>query len=267
VRTDALLVALLALLPFAGAYGLVYWGEQHIPSGLAAVLFGVMPLYTGVIGGLLLPDEPLSSRLVVGVLIAIAGLALAFVESLDLGEQLAWAGALALVLSPLGAAAGNVGIKLRAASLDAVVLNGWAMLGGGLLLLAASALGEDWGELAWTAESAGSIAYLAIVGSALAFVVLTVLLRQVSARSMSFLAMLLPFGALIFGAVLYDEQLTGRAVLGAMLVAVGLLVAQGLGGLRGAGAGAGAGSAAPSPPPAATPSPRPGSDTASGVRR
>jgi drug/metabolite transporter (DMT)-like permease len=230
LRSDPLLVAVLALLPFAFAYGLVYWGEQHIPSGLAAVLFGVLPLYTAVIGGLLLPDEPMHSRLFAGVLVAICGLALAFLESLDLGEDdLAWAGAVALLLSPLGASAGNVAIKLRAAELDALVLNGWAMLAGGLLLSAVSAVSEDWGEFAWTPESLGSIAYLSIVGSAIAFVVLTVLLRTVSARATSFLAMLLPFGALIFGAALYDEAVTVRAAAGAGLVAAGLLLAQGSG--------------------------------------
>ena len=228
LRTDAVLVALLALLPFAGTYGLVYWGEQHIPSGLAAVLFGILPLYTAMLGGLLLPDEPLHSRLIVGVVIAIGGLALAFVESLDLGsDDLAWAGALALVLAPLGASAGNISIKLRAANLDAVVLNGWAMLAGGTLLLVVSGASEDWGEFRWTAESLGSIVYLAIAGSAIAFVVLTLLLRQMSARAMSFLAMLLPFGALAFGAALYDEPVTARAAGGAALVAVGLLLAQG----------------------------------------
>ena len=82
-------------------------------------------------------------RLFAGVLVAIAGLALAFVESLDLGsDDLAWAGALALLLSPLGASVGNVAIKLRAARLDAVVLNGWAMLGGGALLLIVSGATE-----------------------------------------------------------------------------------------------------------------------------
>jgi drug/metabolite transporter (DMT)-like permease len=60
------------------------------------------------------------------------------------------------------------------------------------------------------------------------FVVLTVLLRHLSAQAMSFLAMLLPFGALIFGAALYSEAITPRALAGAALVAVGLLIAQGL---------------------------------------
>jgi drug/metabolite transporter (DMT)-like permease len=229
LRSDPLLVALMALLPFAFTYGLVYWGEQHIPSGLAAVLFGVLPLYTAVIGGLLLPEEPMHPRLFAGVLVAILGLSLAFLESIDLGnDDLAWAGALALLLAPLGASAGNVGIKLRAAKLDPIVLNGWAMLAGGVLLTAASGAGENWGDFAWTPESLGSIAYLSLVGSAIAFVILTVLLRTVTARATSFLALLLPFGALAFGAALYDEPLTARAAAGAALVAAGLLIAQGL---------------------------------------
>ncbi|HET8820057.1 MAG TPA: DMT family transporter [Thermoleophilaceae bacterium] len=227
LRTDWVLTGVLALAPFAFAYGLVYWGEQYVPSGLAAVLFGVLPLYTALIGAVLLPDEPLRAPLLVGVLIAIAGLALAFLESVELGAaEKAAIGATALALSPLGAAVGGIAQKLRAAELDAVVLNGWAMLLGGLLLLAVSALGEDWGEFAWTAESVGSILYLAIFGSAITFVTLTVLLRHISAMAVAFLAMLLPFGALIFGAALYDESITVRAVGGAVLVAAGLFVAQ-----------------------------------------
>jgi drug/metabolite transporter (DMT)-like permease len=227
MRTDLRLAVVLALFPFALAYGLVYWGEQYIPSGLAAVLFGVLPLYVAVLGAALLPDQPLRSRVIAGVLIAIGGLALAFAESVDVGDrELALAGAAALALSPLGAAVGNISLKLRASELDAVVLNGWGMLVGGLVLLAASAIGESWAEFAWTAESLGSIAYLALIGSAVPFVGLTVLLRHISAQATSYLAMLLPFGALVFGATLYDEAITPRALGGAALVATGLLIAQ-----------------------------------------
>src|SRR5215208_1478328 len=100
--TDWLLTAVLALAPFAFAYGLVYWGEQYVPSGLAAVLFGILPLYTALLGTVLLPDEPLRLPLVVGVLIGIGGLALAFLESVELGSaEKAAAGAGALALAPL----------------------------------------------------------------------------------------------------------------------------------------------------------------------
>lgn len=97
---------------------------------------------------------------------------------------------------------------------------------GGLALLAVSAASEPWGEAAWTGRAVGSIAYLAIVGSAVAFVVLYILLRHMSAQSMSFVALLIPFGALAFGALLYDEAITVRAFAGAGLVVAGLLVAQ-----------------------------------------
>ena len=227
LRTDRLLAAVLALAPFAFAYGLVYWGEQYVPSGLAAVLFGILPLYTAVLGSVLLHDEPLRAPLLLGVLIGIGGLSLAFLESVELGNaEKAAIGATALALSPLGAALGTIAQKRRAAELDAVVLNAWAMLGGGLLLVAVSALSESWGDFVWSAESVGSIAYLAVFGSAIAFVTLTVLLRQISAMAIAFLAMLLPFGALVFGALLYDESITPRALGGAALVATGLLIAQ-----------------------------------------
>ncbi len=237
LRTDFRLVAVLAAFPFALTYGLVYWGEQYIPSGLAAVLFGVLPLYVALLGAALLPDQPLRARVLAGVLVAIAGLVLAFVESIDLGDKdLALAGAAALAVAPVGAAVGNISIKLRAGALDAVVLNGWAMLGAGLGLLAVSAVGESWGDAAWTGKAIGSIAYLALIGSAVPFVGLTILLRHITAQAMSFLAMLLPFGALVFGAVLYDESITARALGGAALVAGGLLIAQSPRAERGKGA-------------------------------
>lgn len=228
LRTDPVLVAILALLPFATTYGLIYWAEQHIPSGLTAVLFGVLPLYVAVIGSVLLPEEPLRSRTVAGIGIALAGLVLAFNESLELGDDdLALLAALAVVGSPLASALGNISIKRRAAqSPDPLVVNGWAMLGAGALLLLVSAPFESWGETAWTAEAIGSIAYLALAGTAFTFVTLTVLLRELPAVTTSFIAVVIPLGALAFGAVLEDEVVTSTAIGGAALVAAGIAVAQ-----------------------------------------
>jgi drug/metabolite transporter (DMT)-like permease len=226
LRTDALLAGILALLPFAAAYGLIYWGEQYVPSGLAAVLFGVMPLYSSVLAALTLAAEPLRPRLVAGIVVAIAGLSLAFGATLDLGEgRYALAAAIACAAAPLASACGNVAIKRRGAALDAVVLNGWAMLTGGLLLLVVSALAETW-QVRLGAQAIASVAYLAAIGSAVTFVTLTVLLRELPAVTVSYITLLLPFGALAFGALLYGERVTLPAVAGAALVASGLLVAQ-----------------------------------------
>jgi drug/metabolite transporter (DMT)-like permease len=227
LRTDAVLATILALLPFAGAYGLIYWGEQYVPSGLAAVLFGVMPLYSATIASVALADEPLRARLVAGIAVAIVGLAIAFGESLALGDA-EWAllAATACAVAPLCAAIGNVSIKRRGNTLDPIVLNAWAMLGGGALLLVTSAPLEDWGQAAWTAQSLGSIAYLAAIGSAVPFVTLTILLRELPAVTVSYITLLLPFGALAFGATIYGETVTVAAIGGALLVATGLLIAQ-----------------------------------------
>ena len=70
------------------------------------------------------------------------------------------------------------------------------------------------------------MAYLAVIGSAAPFVTLTVLLRELPAVTVSYITLLLPFGALAFGAALYDERVTVVAVAGALLVAGGLLIAQ-----------------------------------------
>ena len=227
LATDRLLAAILAVLPFAGTYGLIYWAEQHIPSGLTAVLFGVLPLYVALLAAVTLPDEPLRARLLLGIGIAIAGLALAFNESLELGDdELAGLAAAAVVASPLASAVGNIFIKRRAGRLDALVLNGWAMLGGGALLLAASALTERWTDASFGAEAVGSIVYLAAAGTAFTFVALTLLLRELPAVTTSFISVLLPFGALAFGALLEDEVVTSAALGGAALVALGIAVAQ-----------------------------------------
>ena len=227
LRTDFRLAAILGLLPFATAYGLIYWGEQYVPSGLAAVLFGVMPLYSAGIASVALADEPLRARLVAGIAVAIGGLALAFGESIALGDA-KWAllAATACAVAPLCAAIGNVSIKRRGRDVDPIVVNGWGMLGGGALLLLTSAPTEDWGSTALTAQSLGSIAYLALIGSAVPFVTLTRLLLELPAVTMSYITLMLPFGALAFGAAIYDERVTAAAVAGAALVASGLVIAQ-----------------------------------------
>ncbi len=185
-------MVVLGVFPFAAAYGLIYWGEQYVPSGLAAVLFGVMPVYSAILASVALHDEPLRARLLAGIAIALAGLSLAFGESLELGDsRFALAAAFACAAAPFASAIGNVAIKRRGGALDAIVLNGWAMLVGGLLLLLVSGASEAW-VVRWSEESVGSIAYLAIMGSAVPFVTLTLLLRELPAVTVSYITLLLP---------------------------------------------------------------------------
>jgi drug/metabolite transporter (DMT)-like permease len=226
LRTDFRLAALVATLPFATSYGLIYWAEQYVPSGLTAVLFGVLPLYMALLAAATLPEEPLRPRLVAGVAVALGGLALAFGQSLHLGGRHAGLAAAAVVLSPLASTVGNVGIKRRGGRLDPLALNGWAMLGGGVLLLALSGLSERWGATSWSADSVFSILYLALLGTGFTFVTLTILIREMPVVTTSFISLVIPFGALALGALVRGEKVTGLAVAGAVLVAGGIAVAQ-----------------------------------------
>jgi drug/metabolite transporter (DMT)-like permease len=226
LRTDFRLAALVAALPFATSYGLIYWAEQYVPSGLTAVLFGVLPLYMALLAAATLPEEPLRPRLLAGVAVALGGLALAFGQSLHLGGRHAALAAAAVVLSPLASAIGNVGIKRRGGRLDPLALNGWAMLGGGVLLLAVSGLSERWGATSWSADSVFSILYLALLGTGFTFVTLTILIREMPVVTTSVISLVIPFGALALGALVRGEKVTGLAVAGAVLVAGGIAVAQ-----------------------------------------
>jgi drug/metabolite transporter (DMT)-like permease len=227
MRTDAVLVAILAAFPFATTYGLVYWAEQYIPSGLTAVLFGVLPIYTAVLVLLFLREEPVPARFWVGVAIALAGLVVAFGESVALGHSdKAALAAAAAVLSPLSSAIGTIGQKRRARELDPLALNGWSMLAAGIALLVLAAATETWGATDWGPRAVGSLLYLAVFGSAVTFVVLSILLKELPAVTMSYLPLILPFGALLFGWALEDEALTAPAFAGALLVAGGLAITQ-----------------------------------------
>src|SRR4029079_16112405 len=105
--------------------------------------WGRLLLCVALLGTVVVPEEPLRAALLVGVLIGIGGLSLAFLESVELGSaDKAALGACRLACAPLGAVVGGTAQKLRAGALDAVVLNGWAMLVGGLLLLPLSGLTE-----------------------------------------------------------------------------------------------------------------------------
>src|SRR3954470_24135921 len=72
-RNDWLLIAIVGILQFSLNYGLVFWGEQHIPSGLAAVLQSTFPAFGLVIAHFYLPQERITALKVVGVLMGTAG--------------------------------------------------------------------------------------------------------------------------------------------------------------------------------------------------
>src|SRR5262245_22928683 len=107
-RSEWLVIAVVGWLQFSLNYGLVFWGEQRIPSGLAAVLQSTFPAFGLVIAHFYLPEERITLPKVIGVLMGIVGVAVIFSDQLSVAGHMALLGSIALVLSAFFGAYGNV---------------------------------------------------------------------------------------------------------------------------------------------------------------
>src|SRR5215831_5937195 len=98
-RSDWLVIAVVGFLQFSLNYGLVFWGEQRISSGLAAVLQSTFPAFGLIIAHFYLPNEPITARKALGVLLGFTGVAIIFSQQLSFAGRSAFLGSIALVLS------------------------------------------------------------------------------------------------------------------------------------------------------------------------
>jgi drug/metabolite transporter (DMT)-like permease len=217
------LVAFVGVVLFGLDYGLIYWAEQFLDSGLTAILFAVLPLLTIACAHLYLPGDRMTPRKLSGALLAFAGVALLFGDRIQLDA--ATGPMLAVLASALCAAVAAVASKRHGARIHPAALNGPAMLVGGVVLLgAALAAGED---MRFPRDTAtwGAIAYLAIAGSIVTFLIYFALLKTWSVTSLSFISVFTPAIALALGFVVLDERPTQWTVAGAGLILVGVTLA------------------------------------------
>src|SRR5215203_2037981 len=129
-RSDWLLLAFTGVLMFAVNYGLLFWGELHVSSGLAAVLQAMIVIFGMFFAHLLLPSEPLRCQRVAGAFISGAGVALICGRLLNHGGILAFWGGLGIFIGGAGAALSNVLLKRRALDLAPAMIAGWQMIFG-----------------------------------------------------------------------------------------------------------------------------------------
>src|SRR5215218_3994514 len=101
-----------ALLTFTISYGLVYWAEQWVPSGLAAVIFATFPLFVAVLAHFFLPGERLRTATFLGVLTGFIGVAVLYSEDLGslVGPRAGFA-AKVMLIAPVASAIANVAVK------------------------------------------------------------------------------------------------------------------------------------------------------------
>jgi drug/metabolite transporter (DMT)-like permease len=220
-RGDWLLVAWVGVVLFAADYGLIYWAEQFLESGLTAVLFATLPLITVALAHVYLPGDRITRRKLAGTVLAFCGVAALFGDHLRL--DLAKAGPmLAIIASAVCAAAAGVAIKRHGAGLHPAALNAPAMLVGGVVLAAASYVAGDGFRVPEDASTWGAVTYLALAGSVVTFLVYFRLLKTWSVTSLSFISVFTPVIALVLGFVFLDERPTIWTALGALLILAGV---------------------------------------------
>ena len=207
---------------FAASYGIVYISETVLPSGLVSVLWAIFPLMTAVAAHRFLPGEQLSARQVIGLVVGLLGIVLLFVTDLaDLGPD-ALPMALFLLLSPLVSVVGTVVVKRYGATSSSVLLNRNGMgIGAAALLVGAAGL-ETHAPVRWSAAAIGSIAYLAVVGTAVTFSLYFWLLRFAPANRMALIAFITPCVALALGAAVGGEPVTRYTLIGTGCVIAGI---------------------------------------------
>ena len=210
-------LAVIAAFLLVGGNGLVVWAEQIVPSGLAALIIATVPLWMAGLATL----PPWRERLAVS---ATAGLALGFFGVVLLMSPAFTAshadlrGELALAIAALSWSCGSLYSRRAALGIDPLIATGWEMLlGGGLLLSIALVSGARIAAHP-RPEAVAALLYLISFGSWVGFTAYIWLLANAPAAKVATYAYVNPVIAVILGALVLGEPITGTIVTGSALI-------------------------------------------------
>ena len=207
-------------------YALVFWGEQYISSGLAALLSATVPLFGFPIAHWYLAAEPLTWRKVAGAILGLLGVAIVFSGELGIGgPRSLWASA-GIVVAALATAHAGVLVKHRATHIDPSVLAGVQMAGGCIpLLVAGVALEGNPLAFRWTTLALVSLAYLTVVGSVIAFMMYYWLIRHTAVTGVLMIPLVTPLIAVLVGVLFGGETIGWHTALGGSAIIAGVALA------------------------------------------
>jgi len=221
-------VILLAFLIFVVDYGLLFWAEQRVPSGIAAVMMATLPVFIALSEIAILGTQRLSIRLALALLIGIGGVVVLMSRSLNLGgAAIDTVGALALIGGSISWSVASVLTRKLPLPTSKVMSSGSQMLAGGVMLtLTAAAFGEfrDFHPAAVSREAWFSLIYLIVFGSIVGFTAYVWLIHHESPTKVGTYAYVNPVVAVVVGYFLGGESLGLRTILGTLFVLVSVVV-------------------------------------------
>lgn len=209
-----------------GAMTLTYWGSQYIHSGLVSVLFGLSPLLTGLLALLWLEEEALGARQLAGMLLGLAGLAVIFGDSGEMGGAHAVAGVAALLLAVTVYSASLVWMKRIGDDSPPLATTA------GTLAVSLPLFGLVWWASGGTvpahlpARAGAAIVYLGVFGSVLGFALYYYVIKHLETGKIALITLITPVIALLLGSLLNGEAVSARVWAGTALIGLGLALHQ-----------------------------------------
>lgn len=227
-RREWAAASLLAVLIFVLDYGLLFWAERRVPSGIAAVMMATIPVFMALSEILLLGTQRLTVRLAFALLVGIGGVAVLVSRSLSFGEvPIDTSGAIALLAAAISwSVAAALTRKLPLPTSKAMSSAAQMLTGGVLLTLTSSALGEFHGFQPQTVSRGAwlALAYLIVAGSVVAFTAYVWLIHHESPTKVGTYAYVNPVVAVALGYFFGGEAVGPRTLAGTLLVLISVVV-------------------------------------------
>jgi drug/metabolite transporter (DMT)-like permease len=203
------------------SYTLIYTAEERIPGGLAAVIFGTLPLVTAVLLAATGVERP-TRWAVGGAFVSLAGIAVISLDQLDVAAPQAL-GCFMVLGSVVASASYNLIIKRHAQGVHPLANNA-VFLGVTAMLMTALALGHGDGAVSWPPPTRPTLAvlYLAVVGTVVAFAGYFYLMQHVPLMTLSTLVLVQPLVAMTVDALFEAQKVPPRTYVGAAVTLTGV---------------------------------------------
>ncbi|MBI5471039.1 MAG: EamA family transporter [Ignavibacteriae bacterium] len=207
---------------------LVVWSEKSIPSGLAALIIAIVPLFMSSIDSFTPKGQSLSLLGWVGILIGFGGVFILVSPSIGLadGHSLNPLGIVGLIAASFLWSVGSVYSKHHHVEGDVFVNSGVQNLVPGILLIVISVLTNELPQAVFTQEGVLALLYLIVLGSIIGYTSYVYLLRHVAPAKASTYAYINPVVAIFLGWVILAEPIDARTIIAALVILGGVAIVQ-----------------------------------------
>lgn len=210
-------------------FSLLFWAQTLIPSGLASIINATTPVFAILVAHFTLTDEKLTLNKTLGVVMGFMGVAVLMGMDEMAGENIAILGIFACLGAALSYGFASVfGRRFKSMGISPSIGAFGQLLGSSIIMLPIILIFEQpWNLPLPNAATVFAILTLAVVSTALAYLIYFRLLATVGAVNASSVTLLVPVSAIILGALFLDEQLKLQHYVGMLLILLGLIAIDG----------------------------------------